>query len=296
MSPSPIVIGEYRFDPQSGEIRRNGESSEEAIRLQPQPALLLTLLAEKNGALLTRDEIRSALWPDVQVDFDRSVNFCVHQLRSALGDKADSPSYIETLPRRGYRLKRPAAAVAPAVATPPAGGFLGRGGRWLIPVAAALVLLAGVAVVGRQAMAPPPAPRLAIMPFEPPAGAAIPGRPEQIATRVLVDLGNLGPEVVEVMGPATTAPYAAQPALRPMLDEIELDYVLNGRFIAPAEDDSAWTLLVELIRASDGAHVWVERVVDCSDPGAIAERAVAAVREEVGLAPPPPERRPVAQG
>ena len=74
------------------------------VRLQEQPFQIMRLLLARPGALVTRDEMRSRLWPDgTFVDFEHSLNAAVKRLRAALGDNAKAPRYIETLPRRGYR-------------------------------------------------------------------------------------------------------------------------------------------------------------------------------------------------
>jgi len=98
------TFGPYRLDLDSGELHR----SDVLVKLQPQPAKLLVLLVERAGELVTRDEIRRTVWgTDTFVDFDQSVNFCVRQIRTALHDNADTPCYVETLPRRGYRFIAP---------------------------------------------------------------------------------------------------------------------------------------------------------------------------------------------
>jgi DNA-binding winged helix-turn-helix (wHTH) protein len=74
------------------------------VRLQEQPFQIMRLLLVRPGALVTRDQLRSRLWPDgTYVDFEHSLNAAVKRLRAALGDNAKAPQYIETLPRRGYR-------------------------------------------------------------------------------------------------------------------------------------------------------------------------------------------------
>ena len=99
-----VTFGPYRLDLNSGELYR----SDLPVKLQPQPAKLLVLLVERAGELVTRDEIRRSVWgTDTFVDFDQSVNFCVRQIRTALHDNADTPCYVETLPRRGYRFIAP---------------------------------------------------------------------------------------------------------------------------------------------------------------------------------------------
>jgi DNA-binding winged helix-turn-helix (wHTH) protein/tetratricopeptide (TPR) repeat protein len=99
-----VTFGPYRLDLDTGELCR----SDIPLKLQPQPAKLLVLLVERARELVTRDEIRRIVWgADTFVDFDQSVNFCVRQIRTALHDNADTPCYVETLPRRGYRFIAP---------------------------------------------------------------------------------------------------------------------------------------------------------------------------------------------
>lgn len=100
----PIRFGEFELDVTAGELRRNGVK----LKLQPQPFRLLVLLVNRAGALVTRDEIRQALWPEgTYVDFDQSVNFSIKQIRDVLRDIPERPLYIETVPRRGYRFIAP---------------------------------------------------------------------------------------------------------------------------------------------------------------------------------------------
>ena len=101
---SPLCFGEFELDVAAGELRRNSRR----VKLQPQPFKLLVLLVKRAGVLVTREEIRSELWPEgTFVDFDQSVNFTVRQIRDVLRDVADRPLYIETVPRRGYRFIAP---------------------------------------------------------------------------------------------------------------------------------------------------------------------------------------------
>jgi DNA-binding winged helix-turn-helix (wHTH) protein len=112
-----VTFGPFQLDLDTHELNRSGL----AVRLQPQPAKLLALLVEHAGRLVTRDEIRHNVWgPDTFVDFDQSVNFCVRQIRTALHDNADTPCYVETLPRRGYRFIAPVQNVENDAALPPA--------------------------------------------------------------------------------------------------------------------------------------------------------------------------------
>jgi TolB-like protein/DNA-binding winged helix-turn-helix (wHTH) protein/predicted Zn-dependent protease len=93
-------FGRFDLDVRTGELRKGGRK----VRLQDQPFQILLLLLERPGDLVTRDMVRQRLWPaDTFVDFDQGLNNAVRRLRDALGDSADEPTYVETLPRLGYR-------------------------------------------------------------------------------------------------------------------------------------------------------------------------------------------------
>src|SRR6266849_9089891 len=93
-------FGGFELDPRSGELRKDGMS----VRLPDQPFRILMLLLARPGEVVTRDEVRQTLWPgDTFVDFDVSLNSAIKRLRDALDDSAESPRFVETLPRRGYR-------------------------------------------------------------------------------------------------------------------------------------------------------------------------------------------------
>lgn len=97
-------FGLYQADAAAGELRKNGRR----VKLQEQPFRVLLLLLERPGAVVTREEIRQALWSDdTFVDFDHSLNTVVNKLRDALDDVASNPRFIETLARRGYRFIAP---------------------------------------------------------------------------------------------------------------------------------------------------------------------------------------------
>ena len=103
------------LDPESGDLERAGTR----IRLQEQPTLVLKELMAHAGEVVTREHLIGLLWPKGVVEFDTSLNTAIRKLRSALGDVAETPRYIETLPRRGYRFISPVSVVpAPPPPTP----------------------------------------------------------------------------------------------------------------------------------------------------------------------------------
>jgi TolB-like protein/DNA-binding winged helix-turn-helix (wHTH) protein len=99
-----LRFGAFELDPGTAELRKDGTR----LRLPPQPLKILSLLASRSGQLVTREEIREQIWgSDTFVDFEQGLNFAINRIRTVLGDDADNPRYIETLPRRGYRFVAP---------------------------------------------------------------------------------------------------------------------------------------------------------------------------------------------
>ncbi len=161
-----LRFGPFELDVRSGELRRSGTT----LRLQPQPFKVLVLLACRPGEVVTREEVQAEVWPaGTFVDFEQSLNFCIRQIRAALGDNANTPRYLETLPRRGYRwiggpVERVTASPAvrewprPVVAEPRAAGPAGESPapapparsrlRW--PLLATLGVAALAVLAGRE--------------------------------------------------------------------------------------------------------------------------------------------------
>src|SRR5499427_2726407 len=105
MSEGAILrFGAFELRTAPAELRLKGDP----VKLPPQPLKVLELLARRSGEVLTRNEIREHVWcGDTFVDFEQGLNFCIRQIREALGDRADAPRFVETIPRRGYRFLMP---------------------------------------------------------------------------------------------------------------------------------------------------------------------------------------------
>jgi tetratricopeptide (TPR) repeat protein/DNA-binding winged helix-turn-helix (wHTH) protein/TolB-like protein len=145
-APPTVRLGPYEVDFRSGELKRGGATA----LLQEQPRKILAILVARAGDVVSREELRQALWPsDTFVDFEHGLNAAIKRLRDALGDSADHPAFIETLPRRGYRLIAPVELLHGAAPTPARREPVQHDRRlalvWLIAAAITIVAVAGLA-------------------------------------------------------------------------------------------------------------------------------------------------------
>lgn len=250
-----IRFGLFELDPATGDLRREGRP----VRLQPQPARVLALLASRPGEVVTREELRQEIWNDgTFVDFERGLNFCISQIRTALNDSADSPRFIETLPRRGYRFIAPVAPRAvsppsvPAICVPPR-----RIPKWRVAAAGlgivAIVLIALLAASGRDSRI-----RVAVVPFDNETGDSRYGNLGQgIADATVARLA--APGRVERLAVVGNSAALRQPRsfrdLKAIGQEAAVEYVVLAQV---KRDASRVRLIAHLIRVSDEAHVWAQ--------------------------------------
>ena len=162
LSPTENTVrfGLFELDPRTRQLAKNGVK----IRLPQQSIQVLSLLLERSGEIVTREELRQRLWPsDVFVDFDHGLNKAIQKLRDALGDSAGSPRYIETIPRTGYRfiapvmgqmesdkLANPTLANEDTPSPPPGGRRAGQRWIWFALAGFAAVVLVGAWFLERQ--------------------------------------------------------------------------------------------------------------------------------------------------
>ena len=252
-------FGVFDFDPATGELRRDGVQ----VKLQPQPARVLAILTARPGEVVSRDELRQLVWADgTFVDFERGLNFCVAQIRSALGDSAESPRFVETLPRRGYRFIAPVQAEQPvsrvdeAIEPPPAAPPVG--GAPLRFAIGALLLAAGLAGAWYTFAAPPTPIRVAVVPFDNETGQdALDGLARGIADATVARLAAPGRvERLDVIGNS-----AALRRPRSFRDLQEIGRDVRAEYVVLAQvkrDETRVRLIAHLIRVSDEAHVWAQ--------------------------------------
>src|SRR6516162_4237603 len=99
-----LAFGVFQLNLRTGELHKSGQR----VGLRPQAAKVLILLATRSGQLVTREELKDQVWgTDTFVDFEHGLNLCIRQIRAALDDDANTPRYVETLTRRGYRFVAP---------------------------------------------------------------------------------------------------------------------------------------------------------------------------------------------
>jgi DNA-binding winged helix-turn-helix (wHTH) protein/TolB-like protein len=263
-------FGTFSFDDRTLELTK----SDRPVPLEPQPARALALLIARAGEVVTRDEMRAHLWEaGTHVDFDRGLAYCVGELRAALGDSADNPRFVQTLPRRGFTFIAPVTREAaddagPAIpetaraaagpARPPAVN------PWVAAAAIAGVALivgaAGALMIARDR--PPAAPRrpiVAVAVFENETGEPQHDRLVAGLSDVIVErLTALGPSRVGVDGNAAILrrPRDARD-WRAVAHDTGAAYLVSGQLQTRSDRLS---LLMQLIRLDDGTHVWVRRI------------------------------------
>jgi TolB-like protein/DNA-binding winged helix-turn-helix (wHTH) protein/Tfp pilus assembly protein PilF len=278
-----VRFGTFELNVRTGELVSIGTGAVEAgaakVLLREQPFQILRILVERQGNMVTRQEIRQILWPDdTVVEFDRSINVAMTILRKALADDADHPKYIETLTGRGYRLIapvewQPSQTAAPGLLEPRAetlprieGQISEREPRapkyWLkaAVVAVSAVMLVGIAYRSWRHFrdATPPSSkkiRLAVLPF-----ANLTGDPNKeyladgLTEEMISQLGRLSPEQLGVIARTSVMGYKHKDV---RLDQIGRDlsvqYVLENSL---RESGGHLRLTAQLIQVKDQTHLW----------------------------------------
>jgi TolB-like protein/DNA-binding winged helix-turn-helix (wHTH) protein/Tfp pilus assembly protein PilF len=276
---SPVVVprvlrfGAFEADLQARELRKQGMQ----IKLQEQPFQVLAFLLEHAGEIVTREQLRQKLWPaDTFVDVDNSVNAAVNRLREALGDSAESPRFVETLPRRGYRFVAPVtevkgperdSAAENANAAIPArqeevrtiGNLSRRRSVAKLSVALALVMTLVAASVWAwekwRAPNPPHITSLAVLPLE-----NLSGDPSQnyfadgMTDELTTDLARISG--LTVISETSAMRYRGiHEPLRQIAQELGVDAVIEG---SVARSGDQVRITAQLIDAKNDRHLWAQ--------------------------------------
>lgn len=274
--PEPALL---RFDPfeldlRTGELRRQGQ----LVKLQQQPFKVLSLLARRSGDLVTREEIKREIWSEETfVDFDQGLNFCIKQVRIALRDQADTPRYIETLPRRGYRFLAPvealdgsgrrAAVAAETASSPVEPPRRSRLSLWVSVTALALLAVLGWTFVNRSrsqaasnALAPAPPKRLmlVVLPFQ--NLSADPAQEyfsDGLTDEMITQLGRLDPEHLGVIARGSSMQYKDRAVdVATVGRELGIDYVVEGTV---RRGGDRVRITAKLVQSKDRTQVWSEQ-------------------------------------
>jgi DNA-binding winged helix-turn-helix (wHTH) protein/TolB-like protein len=295
MAAERFRFGLFEFELGSRELRREGA----IVRLQAQPAQVLAVLMGRAGQVVTREELRAAVWDSATfVDFDRGLNFCIAQIRAALGDDATEPRFIRTLPKRGYQFIAPiqkldAASLTAAAISHSGAASPGRDSRVGIPAVVAVLLLAAGLISKRH-------PIVAVLRFDNETGKPELGAfAEGLTDTVVEQLTSQGEGHFQVIGNAKI--------LRAPRDERDLNAIaaaLNAAYVVLGQvqaNASQTRVLAHLIRLPDQTHLWVVRTDRAvGDPLAvesdIAQQVAAQfspriVRDSAGAPLPPLQNR-----
>jgi TolB-like protein/DNA-binding winged helix-turn-helix (wHTH) protein len=283
-----VRTGFFEVDLASGQLLKNGRK----LPLQEQPFRVLAMLLERPGEVVTRQELQARLWPaDTYVGFDEGLNTAIRKLRTAFGDSAGNPRFIETLPRRGYRFIAPVtetttasgvSAVLDAIGTKEDEVAVAGSGqavsapdypalapgvqKWrskaVVLVTAFLILaLTVVAYITRKHSSPGSAPAkramLAILPFQ-----NLSNDPAQeyfsdgLTEETITDLGQLSPENLGVIARTSAMAYKrTDKTIGQIGRELGVDYILEG---SVRREGGKARVSAQLIRVSDQTHLWAE--------------------------------------
>jgi TolB-like protein/DNA-binding winged helix-turn-helix (wHTH) protein len=291
---SPSRLGAIRFgvfevDVCAEELRKQGVK----IKLQEQPFQVLQILLEHPGEIVTREDLRQRIWPaDTFVDFDGGVNNAVKRLREALGDSAESPRYIETVPRKGYRfigpVNRNGKPVAEEVWSKPKSPAARRGLQIWIGIAAAVLLLVSLGAVPtnfwRQFSSRTNVPQIrsiAVLSLK-----NLSGDPSQeyfadgMTEELITDLSQISD--LKVISHTSVDTYKkSSKSLPEIARELHVDGVVEGSVMRSGDKIR---ITAQLIYAPEDKNLWAERYDrDLSDALTLQRTIAAAIGDEIRL-------------
>jgi TolB-like protein/DNA-binding winged helix-turn-helix (wHTH) protein len=266
-----VRTGLFEIDFGSSEVHKEGRK----VPLQEQPFRVLVMLLERPGEVVTREGLQARLWPaDTYVSFDEGLNTAIRKLRVAFGDSAESPRFIETIPRRGYRFVAPVHETAAGASQPseitaaylPAEEPGIRGGNlsWLVvglSSAALLAILAGAVYLLRSRPSSESVSQkrvmLAVLPF-----LNMSNDPSQeyfsdgLTEETITDLGQLSPVHLGVVARTSAMAYKhTNKSVSQIGRELGVDYILEG---SVRREGGEARVSAQLIRVSDQTHLWAQ--------------------------------------
>jgi TolB-like protein/DNA-binding winged helix-turn-helix (wHTH) protein/Tfp pilus assembly protein PilF len=307
----PLVrFGTYEISLQSGELRKGGVR----IRVQQQPLKVLEILLERPGQVVSREDLRNRVWPnDSFGDFDQAVNIAIAKIRSALGDSADNPRYIETLPKRGYRFiaevrtvdtesptKTPELAVSDLreikVGAQPQATKSGVGSKpqsrpiyWIAITSAVILALVALAIWQYRArnVASAGIRSLAVLPLENLSGDASQDYfADGMTDQLITDLAQIS--ALRVISRTSVMVYkGARKSLPEIARELNVDAVVEGTVLRSGE---RVRITAQLIQASADKHLWAETYEgNVRDTLVLQTKVAQAIAEKIRIELTPQE-------
>jgi TolB-like protein/DNA-binding winged helix-turn-helix (wHTH) protein/Flp pilus assembly protein TadD len=264
-----LRFGVFEADMRVGELTRRGKR----ITLQDQPFQVLAMLLAKPGQLVTREELRSKLWPQTIVDFDHGVNKAISKIRDALGDSADSPRFVETIAGRGYRFladvsvipdgpeppQQPSdvAPVPVPLAAPTLVQYMPRRAAWSLGLLLVVAAAAGIAwfIHSRQTLSPTLS-SLAVLPFQNLSNDASQEYfADGMTDELITHLGQIS--ALRVISRTSAMSYkGAHKALAEIARELNVSAVVEGSVLRVGDQVR---ITAQLIRVPADEHIWAHR-------------------------------------
>ena len=312
LAPKSVArFGSFEVSFQSGEVRKSGLR----IRVQQQPMKLLEILLEHPGEVVTREELRSRVWPSESFgDFDQALNIAIGKLRSALGDSAENPRFIETLPKRGYRFiadvsvvdtdarpKKLESVAADLPATNP--GHTLQGARLAVAperqrrptrgviVVFALVLVFSILFVWlfrSRAPAPTGIRSIAVLPLDNLSGDASQNYfADGMTDELITDLAQIS--ALRVISRTSVMVYkGARKPLPQIARELNVDAVVEGTVLHSGDQVR---ITAQLIEASTDKHLWSQSYEgELRDTLALQNRVASAIADQIRISLTPQEK------
>src|ERR1700675_3656971 len=307
-SPPPnsvVRFGTYEVSLQSGEVRKEGLR----IRVQQQPMKLLEILLEHPGEVVTREKLRGRVWPNESFgDFDQALNIAIGKLRSALGDAAENPRFIETLPKRGYRfiadvsvvdadagpIKQPEHAAGDLPATDPERKIQGAGlavapkrrlwptRRIIVTLSLALsLLILSVWLYRSRGRAPTGIRSLAVLPLDNlSADASQNYFADGMTDELITDLAQIS--ALRVISRTSVMIYkGARKPLPQIARELNVDAVVEGTVLRSGDQVR---ITAQLIEASTDKHLWSQSYEgDLRDSLALQNTVASAIADQIRI-------------
>ena len=299
----PLRFGVFEVDLRAGELRKRGLQ----VRLQEQPFQVLVTLMEHPGEVVTREELQKKLWPaDTFVDFDHGLNKAINKIREALGDSAESPRFVETVARRGYRFlaevriadATPASGPEPLIEPPSQAKDRGSANlsddltshkrlAWGISALVLLLLITMAWTFHSRNRTSPSIRSLAVLPLESLSGDASQDYfADGMTDELITDLSQIS--ALRVISRTSVMPYkGARKPLAQIAHELNVDAVVEGTVL---RSGNQVRITAQLIEAPADTHLWANDYEgDLRDTLALQNQVARAIAEQIRISLNPQE-------